>query len=1205
MSVLQDLLRPGLTHAYLQQQLQTPAAGRAGSDSSGSPTGPRQTPAADTLQDTDILLNNGSEASCSLWIESLDVSHLSQLGLLGWQQLLGLLQETDCLRQLVARDCGIVAADASGLFYDLPDVPAALDLLKWLDLSHNSGLVVGQEIEEALCCMPHLQGLCLNHTGMTGNDIVATARLLCRLAKMRLVVPGHPYPPLTQLQCIKLGPPAECQHAAQPDLRPAAGSAQQDIDVTGAMASPVDTASKAAAGSLRVSSSGGSARGDSSGWPAQVFRTFLDILVKLVDLMPHLKIVELWGLSIMQQQQVLQALQSAADRSSLPYPRMTSPKLGCCRLLWLPTADAVLPNELPVPGIQCDLPAAATPAANRHGVFGASAAAAAAWTSGLKRPVGVGTAAATTQPDTAGASALRATPSVPHTRPDMPAPAASRGQGSIYRVQPSKQAREQPRLRHLQQRSKGSASHGPDSSSGGGRRRRSVNGQARDTYQRLLVQAAAQKRALFADDPLGDDADLDPFGSDVDAWDDLGSEDISKHDSENDGDVVIAGSVRREGVPGADAGGRLQPSAQKRQRQQVWVPSAGIVAAAADEAAADDDDDSDDDLSGFITEDAELPNDYLPLSPNPDQEPHHRRQRRKSSHQPDPGCVTRRVVSGGCVSDKGLKGRLKSGADASREQDWHTPHGRESARALAVDDRDHTQSSGQKSAAANTRLPQSSTPSSRLQRLPQPALATAGAASPAAVGGKLPNDLPSVPQELRSFEGWDREFPQNPLGTKGRRLWSNDPNLPRQARRLHQRDPTTAATLQELERRRQQREARQHDRQQAVAADNGHASATAMLCAAAGGLAEARAPFSPQLDGHNGGTAVGTEGTEDVRARAAARRMIRQQQILFDGAAGVAAAAADLCEEDLDAGCPAEDLDVHVQFPAAPAPGGPAVEDQVHHRGCIAGSSSHMHARGSDGGTTESPAHADRLPSAGQQAQPAAAASGAWRPGGDAAEPDVEDDLDAFTAAGGVIGPAGQHPRQPKYMQAILDSEPQAVDGDPPVAADVTDDGAAGELGNAGSAGTAEEEVNKLQQELAQLQKLRVKQGKTVKELRDLVKLWHWDRRGEVHYNMFQPKHSKRQSKPVQRLSPGQSGQQAAAADSPVAIPGQSGQQAHGVGSCSAAGPVAVCASVPFNAAAEPEVAAAAAAEAMTLNGTVDRWPAAAVDEEELVIPDR
>jgi hypothetical protein len=51
------------------------------------------------------------------------------------------------------------------LFYDLPDVPSALDLLRWLDLSHNSGLAVGQEIEEALCCMPGLEGLCLTHTG--------------------------------------------------------------------------------------------------------------------------------------------------------------------------------------------------------------------------------------------------------------------------------------------------------------------------------------------------------------------------------------------------------------------------------------------------------------------------------------------------------------------------------------------------------------------------------------------------------------------------------------------------------------------------------------------------------------------------------------------------------------------------------------------------------------------------------------------------------------------------------------------------------------------------------------------------------------------------------------------------------------------------------------------------------------------------------
>jgi uncharacterized protein (UPF0335 family) len=40
-----------------------------------------------------------------------------------------------------------------------------------------------------------------------------------------------------------------------------------------------------------------------------------------------------------------------------------------------------------------------------------------------------------------------------------------------------------------------------------------------------------------------------------------------------------------------------------------------------------------------------------------------------------------------------------------------------------------------------------------------------------------------------------------------------------------------------------------------------------------------------------------------------------------------------------------------------------------------------------------------------------------------------------------------------------------------------------------------EAEIKRLQQELTQLHKHRVKQGKMAKELRDLVKLWHWDRR--------------------------------------------------------------------------------------------------------------
>jgi hypothetical protein len=119
MSVLQDLTRPGLTSAYLQHQLQqqqqqqTSATGGAGSNSSGISPCQQQTPAAGTVQDTEVLLNNGTDTSGALWVQSLDVSHLSQMGLLGWQKLLGVLQETDCLRQLVARDCGIVAANAS------------------------------------------------------------------------------------------------------------------------------------------------------------------------------------------------------------------------------------------------------------------------------------------------------------------------------------------------------------------------------------------------------------------------------------------------------------------------------------------------------------------------------------------------------------------------------------------------------------------------------------------------------------------------------------------------------------------------------------------------------------------------------------------------------------------------------------------------------------------------------------------------------------------------------------------------------------------------------------------------------------------------------------------------------------------------------------------------------------------------------------
>jgi hypothetical protein len=83
-----------------------------------------------------------------------------------------------------------------------------------------------------------------------------------------------------------------------------AGSAQQDIDIASTMASLSDTGATAAEATAAGSPGVSSSRGGSSGWPAPVFQSFLDSLVKLVKLMPQLKIIELWGLSVQQQQQV-------------------------------------------------------------------------------------------------------------------------------------------------------------------------------------------------------------------------------------------------------------------------------------------------------------------------------------------------------------------------------------------------------------------------------------------------------------------------------------------------------------------------------------------------------------------------------------------------------------------------------------------------------------------------------------------------------------------------------------------------------------------------------------------------------------------------------------------------------------------------------------------------------------------------------------
>jgi hypothetical protein len=274
------------------------------------------------------------------------------------------------------------------------------------------------------------------------------------------------------------------------------------------------------------------------------------------------------------------------------------------------------------------------------------------------------------------------------------------------------------------------------------------------------------------------------------------------------------------GAAGGDCGPDMMDWEEQQQQQGVSLgsqdtdqqqPHARGWPVSSEPSRSDDlrqhDAESDDDLSGFITEDAELPNDYLPLSPDPDQERYRRHQRRNSSHQTDlgemrtpHGAVEREAAGfkaasaaagGGREGSSRLKSsskckrlysrhtkpgsdgiasarvtpvvgdsniRLKcgvqSGSDASGEQQRDVSVGLEPARDSAGDDTDDVTTSRQKSAAAKTRLPQGSTlMSSRRQHLPLQAMATTAAATPAA---DTTHELPPVPQELRSFEGWDR-----------------------------------------------------------------------------------------------------------------------------------------------------------------------------------------------------------------------------------------------------------------------------------------------------------------------------------------------------------------------------------------------------------------------------------------------------------------
>ncbi|WIA16265.1 hypothetical protein OEZ85_012971 [Tetradesmus obliquus] len=80
------------------------------------------------------------------------------------------MQRTNCLQRLVLSGCSIEAAGAGVLLAEVLH-PAWPCQLRWLDLSHNTQLVLAGDEPELgwlLLAAGRLQGLCLQHTGLTG-----------------------------------------------------------------------------------------------------------------------------------------------------------------------------------------------------------------------------------------------------------------------------------------------------------------------------------------------------------------------------------------------------------------------------------------------------------------------------------------------------------------------------------------------------------------------------------------------------------------------------------------------------------------------------------------------------------------------------------------------------------------------------------------------------------------------------------------------------------------------------------------------------------------------------------------------------------------------------------------------------------------------------------------------------------------------------